>query len=162
MGRTLPTKEHMARSRQTDLGSALESFLRARWDLKPRTKRTYEKSVRRFMKLHDTIGELTADNVNGYLASTMNHKTMARNDAIALRQFGQWAAKAGIFPVNPLSAVELPKGHGTRRKPFSDAEAKAIITAAGRVTDRRTRPGDHRARPRRRTSTDRGVAAPTV
>ena len=37
------------------------------------------------------------------------------------------------YPVpihNAREHDELPKGHGTRRKPFSDAEAKAIISAA--------------------------------
>lgn len=130
MGRTLPTKHEMARSQQTPLGVALESFLRARWDLKPRTKLSYAKSIRRFMKTHETIGELTADNVNDFLAANAQHKTMARNDAIALRQLGAWAAKAGIFPMNPLTAIELPKGHGTRRTPFTDAEVMTIIKTA--------------------------------
>lgn len=89
MGRTFPTKQDMARSQQTPLASALDSFLRARWDLKPRTKASYEGSIRRFMRLHDNIGELTAENVNEYLAGIANHKTMARNDCIALRQFAQ-------------------------------------------------------------------------
>jgi integrase len=120
----------MARSQQTPLATALESFLRARWDLKPRTKLTYAKSIRRFMPVHNVIGELTADNVNDFLAANANHRTMARNDAIALRQLAQWAVKAGIFPLNPLATVELPKGHGTRRKPFTDAEVQVIIKTA--------------------------------
>src|SRR5438874_1305987 len=70
MGRTLPTKQDMARSQQTPLTMALESFLRARWDLKPRTKVSYAKSIRRFMRVHQTIGELTADNVNDFLAAS--------------------------------------------------------------------------------------------
>ena len=130
MARTFPTKHDMARSQQTPLATALESFLRARWDLKPRTKHTYAKSIRRFMRVHSMIGELTADNVNDFLAANANHKTMARNDAIALRQLAQWAVKAGIFPLNPLATVELPKGHGTRRKPFTDAEVQVIIKTA--------------------------------
>lgn len=130
MGRTLPTKHDMARSQQTSLETALESFLRARWDLKPRTKITYAKSIKRFMRVHETIGELTADNVNDFLAANANHKTMARNDAIALRQLGEWAVKAGVFALNPLATIELPKGHGTRRKPFTDSEVAVIIKTA--------------------------------
>lgn len=120
----------MARSQQTPLLAALESFLRARWDLKPRTKISYAKSIRRFARVHEIIGELTADNVNDFLAASANHKTMCRNDAIALRQLGAWATKAGIFAMNPLASIELPKGHGTRRKPFTDGEVRTIIATA--------------------------------
>jgi len=130
--RTFPTKQEMARSQQTPLASALDSFLRARWDLKPRTKLGYEKSIKRFMRTHDTVGELTSENVNDYLAGIANHKTMARNDCIALRQFSKWATKSGIFALNPLVSVELPKGHGTKRQPFTDVEAKAIIAEAAK------------------------------
>ena len=121
MGRTLPTKQDMARSQQTPLTVALESFLRARWDLKPRTKVSYAKSIRRFMRVHQTIGELTADNVNDFLAASANRKTMSRNDAIALRQLGAWATKAGIFTMNSWApaarAAASISSHGASGRP---------------------------------------------
>jgi integrase len=69
--------------------------------------------------------------VNDYLASIADHRTMARNDAIALRQLSQWATKARIFVADPLASISLPKGRGGKRKPFADADVPAIIAAAG-------------------------------
>ena len=120
----------MARSLATPLSDAITSFERSRWDLKPSTKRGYLKTLRRFAKLHKTIAELTAENVNDYLESVADHRTMARNDCIALRQLSQWATKARIFASDPLASVELPRGRGGKRKPFVDAEIPAIIRAA--------------------------------
>lgn len=120
----------MARSPDTTLASALDSFLRARWDLKPTTKRGYENAIRRFMRYHETLAELTAEHVNDYLATIADHRTMSRNDTIALRQLAQWATKAGIFARDPLESVVLPKGHGSRRKPLDDADVRQIIAAA--------------------------------
>lgn len=121
----------MARSLSTPLSEAIASFLRARWDLKANTIRTYRLALGRFAKQYDTVGDLTADNVNDYLASIAPSRTMARNDAIALRQFSQWATKSRIFLRDPLEAVALPRGHGTRRQPYSDKEVAAIIATAG-------------------------------
>jgi integrase/recombinase XerC len=120
----------MARSLDGSLSAAIESFLRARWDLKPNTLRTYRMALARFSKQHDTLREVTAENVDDYLASIADHKTMARNDCIALRQFSQWATKSRIFPLDPLEAVALPRGHGTKRKPYSPEDVAAIIADA--------------------------------
>lgn len=126
----MTTEDDMPRSLSTPLSKAIESFDRSRWDLRPSTKRGYLKSLQRFARAHETLGDLTADNVNDHLASIADHRTMARNDCIALRQLSQWAMKAGIFPVDPLAGVALPKGRGGRRKPFADAEVREIIRAA--------------------------------
>lgn len=120
----------MARSPQTSLAAALESFLRARHDLRPTTKHGYENAIRRFMRYHQTLAELTAENVDAYIATIADHRTMSRNDTIALRQLAQWATKAGIFTSDPLDPVVLPKGHGSRRKPLDDADVRQIIAAA--------------------------------
>ena len=120
----------MPRSLSTSLANAIESFDRSRWDLRPTTKRGYLKSLQRFARTHDTLADLIAENVNDYLASVADHRTMARNDCIALRQLAQWAMKSGIFPTDPLAAIGLPKGRGGRRKPFADAEVREIIRAA--------------------------------
>ncbi len=129
--RTLPTEYNMPRSVSTPLGDAIESFVRARWDLKATTKRGYLKSLERFARNHEVLGDLTADNVNDYLASIADHRTMARNDAIALRQLAQWATRSRIFPADPLASVSLPKGRGGKRKPFADADVPSIVKAAG-------------------------------
>lgn len=120
----------MARSLSTSLPAAIESFDRSRWDLKPSTKRGYLKSLHRFARMHETLADLTAENVNDHLASIADHKTMARNDCIALRQFAQWATKSSIFTTDPVAGVALPKGRGGRRKPFADVEVREIIHAA--------------------------------
>lgn len=120
----------MPRSLDTPLVEAIDSFVRSRWDLKPRTKESYEKSLRRFARRHTRLGELSADNVDGYLASHANHPTMARNDAIALRQLSQWATKSQIFAQDPLASVALPRGRGGRREPLRDQDMRAIIAAA--------------------------------
>lgn len=130
MARTFPTEHAMPRSLDTALSSAIESFLRARWDLKPNTLRTYRLALARFARVHATLGELSAENVDDYLASIAEHRTMARNDAIALRQLSQWATKSRIFLTDPLASVSLPRGHNRRRSPFSAEEVRAVIEAA--------------------------------
>ncbi len=120
----------MPRSPDISLAEAVESFLRSRWDLAPRTKQGYEKSLRRFARRHDLLAELSAENVNAYLDRVADHRTMARNDAIALRQLAQWATKAHIFAQDPLASVALPKGRGGRREPLPDVDIPAIIAAA--------------------------------
>lgn len=120
----------MARRLSTPLSEAIASFERSRWDLRPSTKLGYLKTLRRFAQLYGTLADLTAENVNDYLASVADHRTMARNDCIALRQLSQWATKAGIFSTDPLRSVELPRGRGGKRKPFPDGEVPAIIKAA--------------------------------
>jgi len=134
--RTFPI-EHVARSLSTSLTAAVASFDRSRWDLKPSTKTSYFKTFSRFGRFVERelgraaqLGDLVDDNVNAFLAQEADRKTMARNDCIALRQLAQWATKNGIFPRDPLAAVELPKGRGGKRKPFADADVKAIIAAA--------------------------------
>jgi len=130
VARTFTTEQPMARSLSTGLPEAIESFLRARWDLKPNTLRTYRLSLARFASQHHTLADLTAENVDDYLASIAPHRTMARNDAIALRQLAQWATKTRIFLTDPLEAVSLPRGHNRRRRPYSADELRAIIAAA--------------------------------
>src|SRR5207247_6158894 len=95
------------------------------------TKTSYFKTFNRFGRFIENelgrtaqLGDLVDDNVNAFLTQEADHKTMARNDCIALRQLAQWATKNGIFPRDPLAAVELPKGRGGRRKPFADADGK--------------------------------------
>jgi len=127
----------MARSLSTSLTAAVASFDRSRWDLKPSTKTSYFKTFNRFGRFIENaigrpaqLGDLVDDNVNAFLAQEADRKTMARNDCIALRQLAQWATKNGIFPRDPLAGIELPKGRGGKRKPFADADVKAIIAAA--------------------------------
>lgn len=122
----------MARSTATTIRAAIESFDRSRWDLKPSTKRGYTKALGRFDKYlgGGTLADLSADSVNDYLASIADHRTMARNDCIALRQLSQWATKSGIFQRDPLNGVELPKGRGGKRTAFLDTEVRTIIQIA--------------------------------
>src|SRR2546430_3547438 len=117
--------------------AAVASFDRSRWDLKPSTKTSYFKTFNRFGRFIENeigrpaqLGDLVDDNVNAFLAQEADRKTMARNDCIALRQLAQWATKNGIFPRDPLAGIELPKGRCGKRKPFADADGKAIIGAA--------------------------------
>lgn len=117
----------MARSESTPILVALDSFLRDRWNLKPNTLRTYRNAIKRFAKTHRTLAELTADNVDAYLASIADKKTMARNDCIGLHQLAIWATERGIFPLDPLASVKLPRGHRRKRKPFTDDEVPKII-----------------------------------
>lgn len=126
----MTTEYEMPRSLSTSLTKAIESFDRSRWDLRPTTKRGYLKSLQRFARTHATLADLTAENVNDYLASVADHRTMARNDCIAFRQLSKWATQSSIFPTDPLAGVSLPKGRGGRRKPFADAEVREIIHAA--------------------------------
>ena len=130
--RTLATEQTLARSLSTPLDEAIESFLRARWDLKPRTARGYAESLRRYAKHNKTLADLTADKVDDYLASIAPKRTMARNDCIALRQLSLWATNARIFTRNPLEAVSLPRGHGTKRRPYSETDVPIIVREAGR------------------------------
>lgn len=119
----------VARSRSTPLTSALESFVRDRWNLKPNTIRTYSNAIKRFAKTYETLADLTPDNVNDYLASIADHKTMSRNDCIALHQLAAWAVQRGIFTTDPLASVKLPRGRHGRRKPFDDVEVGRILGA---------------------------------
>lgn len=124
----------MARSLDTPILTAMESFFRDRWNLRPNTVRTYRNAIRRFARAHGTLGELTADNVNDYLAAIADHKTMARNDCIGLHQIALWAVERGILATDPLASVRLPKGHKRRRQPFADTEVPAILDAVERMS----------------------------
>lgn len=121
----------MPRALSASWTSAVESFSRSRWDLKKTTKTGYLGSYRRAAKYgFQTIGDLTLANVNDFLESNADHPTMARNDAIALRQLAKWATKNGIFKVDPLAALSLPRGRGGTRHAFTDKEVPMIVAAA--------------------------------
>lgn len=119
-------------SRATPILTASETYLRSRWDLEEPTKAGYRKTFTRFGRLNPTLGDLTAENVNDFLGGEEHAPTMARNDCIALRGMGKWAAKVGCFTRNPLESVELPRGRGGTREPFKDKDVVPIIKAAER------------------------------
>lgn len=128
----------MARPLSTALADASISFDRSAWNLKPVTLHGYRKSRKRygcwFEREHGrpaTIRDLLSeDNVNDYVVAHAYAPTMARNDVIAFKSFSRWAVRSHIVVKDPLAGVALPRGRGTRRKPFNDAEVPAIIKAA--------------------------------
>lgn len=128
----------MARSLAQALAEASLSFDRSSLNLKRLTLDGYRKSRKRFDKWFEdehgrpaTIRDLlTEDNVHDYVAAHADSETMVRNDVIAFHAFSRWAVRSHIVLKDPLAAVKLPRGRGTRRKPFADNEVIAIIKAA--------------------------------
>lgn len=129
MGRTF-TSETTVLTKATAFLVASETYLRSRHDLEEPTKVGYRKTFTRFARTNDALGDLTAENVNAFLAQEEHAPTMARNDAIALRGMGKWSARVGVFRRNPLETVELPKGRGGHREPIRDQDVPKIIRAA--------------------------------
>jgi integrase len=128
----------VARPLATALIDGSISFDRSAWNLKPTTKHGYRKSRKRFDRWFDdavgrpaTLGDIfNPDNVNAYLADHADRPTMSRNDVIAFHALSKWAVATHIVPKDPLAGVALPRGRGTKRKPFADADVPAIIKAA--------------------------------
>lgn len=117
-------------SKTTPFATASETYLRSRHDLEEPTKHGYRKTFSRFARQYVALGDLTTSNVNAFLEGLGHAPTMARNDAIALRGIGKWAAKVGVFRRNPLESVELPRGRGGHREPIRDQDVPKIIRAA--------------------------------
>lgn len=121
------------RSVTSSLKDAIKSFELSRHDLKPKTMRTYLGSLVRFDGWigRGTIADLTAENVNAYVASVADHRFMARNDARALRLFSRWSVQAGYLKADPLISVAVPRTPKWRPKPFETEMVPVILESAG-------------------------------
>lgn len=123
----------MPRSVASTFAAAVESFFRARHDLKPKTVRGYRGSLERFDAWigGGTVADLNARNVNEYIASIADHRFMARNDARALKLLAKWLVIAGYVKSDPLASVAAPKTPKWKPKPFAPDLVPVIIESAG-------------------------------
>lgn len=127
----------MPRPPSAPLAEAAESFFRSQHHLSEHTRRSYVGSLRRFdafMRgdLRDvTIADLTAENVNRYLASVADHRYMARSDCAVLKVFAKWLVRARILPHDPLAPVAKPKIPKWRPRPLADAVIPELVDEAG-------------------------------
>lgn len=109
-----------------------ESYLRSKHELRPWTRRSYAKVFVRIARICPTIGDLTLERVNAYLAAKTQagHATIAHHDGGACKRLAAWCVAARILPSDPLAGLSVPTQPKRRRKPFSDAEVDAILAAA--------------------------------
>jgi integrase len=120
----------MARSLSSPFRETIESFVRARHDLKPWTLKTYGKSLRRLAC--PTLADFTADLVDAHIARKLSeHKRYtAHHDAVAAKQLGQWLVTARILSEDPVATVHVPKQPKKGRPPFTDDQVRLIRAAA--------------------------------
>jgi integrase len=121
------------RSSDTPLGEVTGSYFRAKHDLRPLSVRSYRLAFGRFMAFIPTatLADFTSDNVDLYLASIADRRTMAHNDCAALCSLASWLTAKKIVPTNPLSAITRPKAPKSRPRPHQDRDIPAILGAAG-------------------------------
>lgn len=134
---TLTIESDLARSLTSPYIEAIESFVASRHDLRPSTLKGYRMGLQRFGDFVGgrdvvAISVVGATNVNAYVADAIKRrrKFLAHHDARALRLFSAWLVRARIFPVDPLSGVEVPRQPATRRQPFTVADFDLIRHAA--------------------------------
>ncbi len=122
---------------------------------KPSTHESYRNTMASFVSYlgHDDASRVRRQDVVGFkdhrLASTnprsgrpISAKTVKDSDLAALKTVFGWARVNGKMDTNPAEGVtiKLGKPPRVRSKGFTDAEAKAILTAALRLTRGRETP----------------------
>lgn len=129
---TFPTEEATMRGRSAPFSDVAESYLRSKHELRAWTKTSYQKTFTRMARTCPTIGDLTLEFVNDYLAVMLEagHRTIAHHDGGAAKRLAAWCVTARILPDNPLAALSVPVQPKRRRKPFTDTEVEAIMAAA--------------------------------
>ena len=131
MRSTFPIEEaSMARSLSSPFSETIESFVRARHDLRAWTLRTYEKSLRRLAC--QTLAHFTAELVDAHIARKLvEHKRYtAHHDAVAAKQLGKWLVSSRILTEDPVATVHVPKQPKKGRPPFTVDEVRLIRAAA--------------------------------
>ena len=120
----------MARSLSSPFTEVIESFVLSRHDLRPFTRRSYEKSLRRLQC--QTLADFTAETINAHITSKLAAKrlTTAHHDSVAAKQLGKWLVEHRILAEDPVATVHVPKQPKRGRPPFKDAEVGLILDAA--------------------------------
>jgi integrase len=110
----------------------IESYLRAKHDLDPWTKRSYLKSLTRIAARCSTVGDFTLELVNTYLEDKIlaGRTTLAHHDGGTARRLAAWLVSARILDTNPLEGLIVPNQPKRRRKPFDDSAIPLILAAA--------------------------------
>jgi integrase len=86
---------------------------------------------------HDDLGALTSEGVVGWkevlLANGKSPKTV-QNYLLTVNALLNWGEKNKKLPTNPAKGIAVAKatGNGKSRQPYSDADAKLLLTAARR------------------------------
>lgn len=123
----------MARPITSPLASVIVSYFRAKHDLRPLSVRTYRLAFARFLAIlgdTPTLADLAPDQVNRYLASIADHRTMAHNDCAAIMSLASWCVRAGLLAQHPLAGVMRPRAPRSRPRPHDERIVPAIVAAA--------------------------------
>lgn len=124
------------RSQSEPLAGLIESFLRDRHDLKPKSKQVYRTTLNDFDHslgpLGGRIEDLNAKNLSALIRVKLDagHRHAARNLAVVVKLMSSWATEAGIFESNPCIGVKAPKVTDEGRKPYTADEIETIIAVS--------------------------------
>ncbi len=162
MQRTFPSKQDrfarvlsLAEMRRKDapLRGLVESFLRANYDLAPKTARFYRQNLEAFIGFTEqtsgaaaTLRELTKEQVDAYLMWRMERPTRrypkgspfaTRAACVTLKVFANWLAREGILAdkggASVLRYVRRTKIDDDVRQPLTANEEDQLLAAATRL-----------------------------
>jgi integrase len=141
------------RAKSAPLDGAVESYLRAKVKLSPKTKAGYRTTLTCFIRWlradvgHEVvIADLTADHVNAYLTHLLvptegkpkGKARMAHNSALDLKGFANWLIQRGILAEDhfDFGNVEIPKVSRDGRPTLADHELMTTLRVAKDVGPR--------------------------
>ena len=116
------------RGPSTPLADMIGSFISDR-RLSEASAKDYERVLRSFVKWagNITTGELSAEAVNGFLATKRGHRFAARNACAYLKSFASWLSDERYLPgPSVLARMKMPRVPTEGRLPLDDTEIEAI------------------------------------